>query len=62
MTFAFDITPVSHLVERLSFRVGQLEGRGFPWQRNDARLLREARDMLDAIHRHVREHGEDVTL
>lgn len=61
MTVTFNIRPVPDLVERLSIRVGRMDQNNFPWQRKDARLLREARDMLAAIYAHVRDHGVEVS-
>lgn len=57
---AMNLSPAAELVNRLSYRVGQLEQNGFPWQRKDADLLREARDHLFAIVMHVRMNGEDL--
>ncbi|MBB3997219.1 hypothetical protein [Aureimonas pseudogalii] len=34
---------------RISFRIGQMRGTGFPWQRKDAALLEEARQCIRAF-------------
>lgn len=42
--------PLSH---RLAYRVGMMEARGWPWQRADRDLMREAADDIEKLERAV---------
>lgn len=61
MSKPYNIDPLPELVQRLSFRIGQMDQNGYPWQRKDADLLREARDQLFAIVVHIKINGESLT-
>lgn len=53
---------IGPIIERLSYRIGRLSGRGFPWDRKQIALLTEAREEIFRLETAKRQADIRVAL